>query len=151
LARTEWSRQREEGASHRASSVHATGKEPTAETALIFARILVILTCCNCVAAIAAGGILVVTKPHTCAATWDEKTLQLASTCALSLSGCQSGATAAARRVVVVRRQFDAAARTVASSSARACTLCECVSVRAAETNTVQETVQRLSEEAVNY
>ena len=109
-----------------------------------------ILTCCNCVAATAAGGVLVVTKPHACAATWDGKTLQLASTCALSLSGCLSGATAAARRVVVVRRQFDAAARTVASSSAWVCTLCERLSVRAAETNTVQETVQRLSEEAVN-
>ena len=49
-----------------------------------------------------------------------------------------------------MRRQFDAAARAVASSSAWVCTLCECLSVRAAETNAVQETVQRLSEEAAN-
>ena len=112
LALTEWNRKREEGVSHRASSVNATGKEPTTETALIFAWILVILTFANFVAAIAAGGVLVVTKPGAHAATWVAKSLHLISTrCPPVLSGCESksrrSTTRCHRKAQVRRRGVD--------------------------------------------
>ena len=145
LALTEWNRKREEGASHRASSVSATGKEPTTETALIFCVDFGDINIATFVAAIAAGGVLVVTKPGAHAATWVAKSLHLISTRCPLCCPAASRRVGAARRVVIVRRKFDAVALTVAAGCARTCPLCECVSVSATETNTVQEPVLRFS------
>ena len=97
------------------------------------------------VAAIAAGGVLVVTKPGAHAATWVAKSLHLISTRCPLCCPAASRRVGAARRVVIVRRKFDAVALTVAAGCARTCPLCECVSVSATETNTVQEPVLRFS------
>ena len=150
LALTEWNRKREEGASHRASSVSATGKEPTTETALIFCVDFGDINMLQLHRSDSSGGVLVVTKPLARAVTWVGKSLQLISTRCLLCCPAASRRVCAARRVVVVRRQFVFVAQTVAAGGARACPLCECVSVHATKTNTVQEPVLRNNEAAVN-
>ena len=115
------------------------------ETALILCVDFGDINIATFVAAIAAGGVLVVTKPGAHAATWVAKSLHLISTRCPLCCPAASRRVGAARRVVIVRRKFDAVALTVAAGCARTCPLCECVSVSATETNTVQEPVLRFS------